>query len=199
MTPPSPQETWPASRIIRASKFMSLVLRHRPGLIGLTLDPEGWALVDDLVTRSQTASTPLSRELIEVVVRNNDKQRFRLSEDGLRIRASQGHSVSIDLALPPLEPPETLFHGTTTRFLASIQRQGLQHGSRQHVHLSPDHETAVRVGRRHGPPVVLAVAAHALWEAGHHFYRSDNGVWLTDAVPPAFLHPFDSPVTKANS
>lgn len=188
MTTEPLQPPFTRSQLTCASKFMSLVLRHQPQLIGLVLDREGWALIEDLMTGSQTSSQPLSPALIAEVVQHNDKQRFRLSEDGLRIRANQGHSVPVDLALSPLEPLITLFHGTADRFWSSIQRNGLQRRSRQHVHLSAEYATAIRVGQRHGVPIVLAVDAHALWEAGQRFYRSDNGVWLTDAVPPTFLH-----------
>lgn len=174
-------------RVVRASKFLSYVLRHRPDTIGLALDAEGWASVDELLARSQATRTPLTRELLDEVVRTNDKQRFRFSDDGARIRASQGHSVAVDLALAPQEPPERLFHGTAARFVASIRDVGLQPGSRRHVHLSVDEVTARAVGGRHGAPVVLVVRAAALHRAGHVFYRSDNGVWLVAAVPADFV------------
>jgi putative RNA 2'-phosphotransferase len=176
-----------SKHLVSASKFMSLVLRHQPEAIGLSLDAEGWAPIDELVRLSSTSRSPLSTDLVHEVVRTSDKQRFRVSEDGLRIRASQGHSVEVDLALPPSEPPDVLFHGTATRFLASIMAEGLRPGSRQHVHLSADEATAVRVGERHGKPVVLVVAARAMHEAGHTFFVSDNGVWLTAAVPARYL------------
>lgn len=166
---------------------MSYVLRHKPETIGLTLDPEGWASVEELVRLSQSSGTPLSRELIVDVVRTNDKQRFKLSDDGLRIRASQGHSVSIDLALDSKKPPRMLYHGTASRFVESIRQQGLIRGSRQHVHLSLDYQTAHKVGQRHGQPTVFVVRAEEMFDAGHIFYLSDNGVWLTDHVPSQFL------------
>lgn len=169
---------------IKTSKFLSKVLRHDPASIGLALDAEGWADVDDLIARSRR---PLTRDLVAEVVRENDKQRFALSADGSRIRANQGHSVAVDLALAPVEPPETLYHGTATRFLDSILKQGLIPGRRQHVHLSADPETARKVGRRHGRLVVLALPAREMHDDGRTFFRSENGVWLTDAVPAARL------------
>ena len=171
----------------QASKFLSYVLRHEPQAIGLQLDAQGWASIEDLVTLTQGREVPLSRELIEAVVATNDKQRFSISPDGLRIRANQGHSLAVDLGLQPVRPPETLFHGTATRFLESIRSAGLAPQSRQHVHLSPDAETATRVGQRHGKPVVLQVRAAALFDAGTPFYLSENGVWLTPAVPLDYL------------
>lgn len=174
----------------KTSKFLSFVLRHKPEAIGLTLDAEGWADVDDLLARADPALA-LDRALLEEVVATSDKKRFALSEDGRRIRANQGHSVAVDLGLERREPPALLFHGTATRFLAAIEREGLKPGRRQHVHLSRDVETARTVGRRHGKPVILQVAAGTLHAAGQAFYLSDNGVWLTDHVAPAALTRLD--------
>lgn len=174
-------------RLVRLSKFMSLVLRHNPGKIGITLDPQGWVEIDELLAAANRSGTALDRATLLRVVAENDKQRFAISEDGRRIRASQGHSVEVDLALTPLAPPELLYHGTATRFLESIRREGLVKQSRQHVHLSADETTAVKVGQRHGRPAVLTVRAGAMAAAGQQFFRSDNGVWLTDHVPPEFL------------
>ncbi|HET9234199.1 MAG TPA: RNA 2'-phosphotransferase [Candidatus Eisenbacteria bacterium] len=171
----------------QASKFLSYVLRHEPDAIGLQIDAQGWASIEDLITLTQGRELPLSRELIESVVAMSDKQRFSISPDGLRIRANQGHSIAVDLGLQPVRPPETLFHGTATRFLESIRSAGLQPQERQHVHLSPDAETATRVGQRHGKPVVLQVRAAALFDAGTPFYLSENGVWLTPMVPLEYL------------
>ena len=171
------------------SKFLSYVLRHRPDEIGLTLDVNGWASVAELIERAKTAAPPvmLTENLIREVVRANDKQRFTLSEDGTRIRANQGHSVEVDLALQPVQPPETLFHGTATRFLDAIRQDGLKPMGRRHVHLSPDEVTATKVGQRHGKPVILRVSAGEMWRAGQAFYLSANGVWLTDRVEPRFV------------
>lgn len=168
------------------SKFLSLVLRHKPELIGLQLDAAGWADIDLLIALSQ-AHRPLTRASIQAVVASSDKQRFAISEDGLRIRANQGHSVEVDLQLEAVAPPVRLYHGTAARFVENIRREGLSRRSRHHVHLSADIDTAMRVGTRHGTPVVLVVRAAEMAAAGHAFHRSANGVWLTDAVPAAFI------------
>lgn len=173
--------------LVRVSKFLSLVLRHEPGAIGLDLDENGWADIDELIRLAGARGRHLTRPLVEQVVAENDKKRFAISEDGRRIRANQGHSVAVDLGLPPAEPPERLYHGTATRFLASIAAEGLRAGDRQHVHLSADEPTAILVGQRHGRPAVLVVHAREMAAAGHRFYRSANGVWLTDRVPATFL------------
>lgn len=170
------------------SKFFSLVLRHKPEAIGLTLDAEGWADIAQLLQAAAKQGKHISRELLQEVVDTNDKKRFAISEDGLKIRAVQGHSTkAVDISYEPKEPPELLFHGTATRFLQSIKKQGLIHGSRQYVHLSDNEQTAVAVGQRHGLPVVLKVQARLMHEQGIAFYQADNGVWLTDAVPTQFL------------
>lgn len=174
--------------IISASKFLSLILRHAPETIGLQLDKEGWARVDDIIRLSKTHHVRLDRPLIRIVVDTNDKKRFVISEDGLNIRASQGHSLAnIDLEMQSVDPPGLLFHGTARRFIDSIREFGLGPGSRNHVHLSQDHETAIKVGARHGRPVVLLVRAAAMYKAGFAFYQSENGVWLTDKVPTSFI------------
>lgn len=172
--------------LVSASKFLSLVLRHQPEVIGLSLDAEGWADIDELIHLAH-GHKPLTRALIEAVVANNNKQRFAISADGQRIRARQGHSIEVDLGFVPVAPPAQLYHGTATRFVASIQRDGLVKRNRQHVHLSADADTATTVGSRHGTPVVLIVHAAAMAAAGHAFFRSENGVWLTDAVPAALI------------
>lgn len=176
---------------VSTSKFLSLVLRHKPDSIGLTLDAEGWAGIDELISLSQSrlsqSRIPLTRDLIEAAVAQNNKQRFAISEDGSRIRARQGHSIDVDLQLQPTPPPERLYHGTATRFVESIRREGLRKRSRQHVHLSADANTATHVGSRHGKPRVLIVHAGDMVAAGHAFFLSENGVWLTDAVPVDFI------------
>lgn len=174
-------------QLVRLSKFISLVLRHQPQKYGLRLDERGWARVDDLIAAANRAGVPLTRELLLQVVAQNDKQRFAISEDGTAIRARQGHSFPVDLGLSPVAPPPQLYHGTAERFLASIRRQGLLRRSRQHVHLSPDVDTAIKVGQRHGRPVVLTVESGAMHRDGYQFYRSENGVWLVEAVPAAYL------------
>ena len=170
------------SDVVRVSKRLSYVLRHHPDSVGLTLDQHGWVAVDDLL-----AALRLTRAELEEVVARNDKQRFALDGTGTRIRASQGHSVPVDLGHAPAVPPDVLFHGTVERFLTSILTEGLRPGNRHAVHLSADRETAERVGARRGRPVVLQVDAAAMAREGVVFTRSDNGVWLVDAVPPRYL------------
>jgi len=178
----------PASKkqLEKTSKFLSFVLRHKPEAIGLELDPNGWVDLAELMEKA-SPEISLDRDLIEQVVASSDKQRFALSDDGERIRANQGHSVKVDLELSPMDPPAVLYHGTATRFLQSILKEGLRPGQRHHVHLSTDVETARSVGKRHGDPVILCISATEMHLKGHLFFLSDNGVWLTDEVPPAFL------------
>ncbi|MFG2822159.1 RNA 2'-phosphotransferase [Kitasatospora sp. NPDC048365] len=176
-------------RTVRASKNLSRILRHDPGSVGLALDAAGWVGVDDLLAALARQGRPLTRAQLDHVVETNNKRRFAFSEDGRSIRASQGHTVEVDLGLPATTPPGVLYHGTTTRYLDAILHEGLRPMSRQDVHLSADTETAVRVGSRHGRPVVLIVDAAAMAAAGHEFRVSANGVWLTDAVPPEYLRP----------
>lgn len=178
----------PASKkqLEKTSKFLSFVLRHKPEAIGLELDPNGWVDLAELMEKA-SPEISLDRDLIEQVVASSDKQRFALSDDGERIRANQGHSVKVDLELKPKDPPAVLYHGTATRFLPSILKEGLRPGQRHHVHLSTDVETARSVGKRHGDPVILCISATEMHLKGHLFFLSDNGVWLTDEVPPAFL------------
>ncbi|MEO1028835.1 MAG: RNA 2'-phosphotransferase [Pseudomonadota bacterium] len=169
------------------SKFLSLVLRHKPEEIGLTLAPGGWVEVDALLKGMAEAGRPITRSKLEEVVRTNDKKRFSLSEDGKRIRAAQGHSAKVDMQMVPATPPEFLYHGTATRFLDAILADGLKPMSRQHVHLSLEYQTAHKVGSRHGRPVILTIESGRMKTEGHEFYRADNGVWLTDRVPPDYL------------
>ncbi len=169
------------------SKFLSLVLRHQPQVIGLRLDAQGWAEVDELIAKARARGTRLDRALIEAIVRDSDKQRFKLSDDGRRIRANQGHSLAIDLGLAPAQPPQWLYHGTATHSAESIRAQGLTRQNRQHVHLSLERATAAKVGQRHGSPLVLRIQAGRMHAQGLPFYLADNGVWLTEAVPPEFI------------
>lgn len=177
-----------SSRAVRISKLLSLGLRHQPTVLGLTLDTAGWTNVDDVIAGLAAKGEVLSASELEHLVESSDKQRFALSPDGAQIRANQGHSIAVDLGLAPSEPPEVLLHGTVTRFFDAIRRQGLLPGARTHVHLSVDEPTAIAVARRRaGTSGVLRVRARAMHEAGHVFFLSHNGVWLTRAVPPAFL------------
>lgn len=179
--------------VIRISKYLSRHLRHAPERIGLKLEPGGWVSVDELLQACARNAMPLSREKLNEVVASNDKQRFSFDESGTRIRANQGHSVAVDLQLPAQTPPVILFHGTAQINVEGIREQGLMKMGRHHVHLSSDVETARRVGARHGKPVVFEVDAVAMHAVGLAFFRSDNGVWLADNVPPQYLHLPDEP------
>jgi putative RNA 2'-phosphotransferase len=174
------------------SKFLSFVLRHDPASIGLNIDAQGWALIDELVAKGHAAGKQFGREELLQVVASSEKARFTLSADGVRVRAAQGHSFVVDLGLLGREPPPVLFHGTATRFLESIFAQGLTPKARQQVHLSMDEATAQRVGQRHGKPVVLVVDAARMHQRGFSFYLAENGVWLTAHVPAEFLSPTSS-------
>jgi len=172
---------------IKLSKFLSLVLRHQPEIIGISLDEQGWVDVNELRKKSAAYGKVFTMEMLEYIVDTNSKKRFAFSEDKRKIRASQGHSVDVDLGYEPQTPPEILYHGTATHFVESILKSGLNKRKRTHVHLSADRETAIKVGQRHGKPVIFEVAAQKMQAAGHEFYLSENGVWLTDVVPAAFL------------
>ena len=169
------------------SKFLSLVLRHEPQRIGIVLDSAGWTDVAALLTATAAHGTPITRDELVQIVATSDKQRFALSEDGARIRANQGHSVEVELELAPATPPTVLYHGTVDRFVDSIRAQGLIKGERHHVHLSADVETAQKVGGRRGRYAILVVRAGEMAEAGHPFFVSQNGVWLTEHVPVEFI------------
>ena len=173
--------------LIRTSKFLSLILRHEPARVGLELDAAGWVAVDALLSAVNRHGVSLTLAQLNQVVATSDKKRFAFSEDGLRIRASQGHSVEVDLQYEPQVPPEFLYHGTPERFVDSIRANGLNKGQRHHVHLSPDPSTASKVGERRGRPVVLKIRAGEMHRAGHVFYLSANGVWLVDHVPNQFI------------
>ncbi len=169
----------------KISKYLSLILRHNPGRIKLKLDTQGWANVDELLSKSGVGFS--FEEIVEVVA-TNDKQRFSFNYNKTKIRANQGHSIEgIDLGLEAQEPPQFLYHGTATGFINSIKEQGLLKMNRQHVHLSKDRETATKVGSRRGVPVILSVRSGDMFNNGHLFYLSDNGVWLTDHVPVEFI------------
>src|SRR5215212_1324471 len=172
---------------VKTSKFLSLVLWHEPGLIGISLDSAGWVSVDELLLACGAHGRALGLEELRAVVEGNDKRRFSFSEDGSRIRANQGHSVPVALGYSTAEPPEILYHGTVEKFLPSIMKEGLKKGARHHVHLSPDVETASKVGGRRGRPVVLGVESGRMHRDGQEFFLSANGVWLTERVPPEYL------------
>lgn len=169
------------------SKFLSLVLRHRPDEIGLELDSQGWVAIDRLLAAAAAHGREVSRAELDYVVAHNNKKRFAVSDDGLRIRASQGHSTEVDLGYETTPPPELLYHGTARQHLDSIRKHGLLKGKRHQVHLSPDEATARVVGQRHGEAVVLRVRAGEMARAGFTFQVSANGVWLTETVPYRFV------------
>jgi putative RNA 2'-phosphotransferase len=177
-----------SSQLSEVSKFLSYVLRHQPDAIGIALDLEGWTEISVLIAAAGNNGKQLDRDLILAVVATSDKKRFAISEDGLRIRAVQGHSTAcVDISYVVKVPPELLYHGTATRFMESIRKEGLLPGSRQYVHLSQDEHTALAVGQRYGKPVVLKIKALLMHEQGFKFYQVENGVWLTPTVPHEFL------------
>ncbi len=173
--------------IKRTSKFLSLILRHKPETIGISLDSNGWAGVDELLNKMSQQGTLIELSELETVVAENDKQRFEFNEDRTLIRARQGHSISIELGLEPQEPPNFLFHGTAERNINSIKEKGITKGERHHVHLSLDERTAMNVGMRYGKPVVLTVDARKMYENSHLFFLTENGVWLTEHVPTIYI------------
>lgn len=175
------------SRLVKISKYLSKHLRHQPERLGLKLAPGGWVAVDELLSACAKNSFPISRKDLNEVVENNDKKRFSFDSTGTLIRANQGHSVEVDLQLEPVVPPDVLYHGTGDGAVELIMQHGLNKMSRHHVHLSEDIQTAIKVGSRHGKPVVFVVDAAAMHSSGYKFYCSDNGVWLVDCVPPEFL------------
>ncbi|WP_031484756.1 RNA 2'-phosphotransferase [Streptomyces bicolor] len=172
-------------RTVKVSKYLSKHLRHQPERIGLILDEGGWVEIDTLIAAAAAHGFRFSREELDHVVAANDKKRFAI--EGNRIRASQGHSIDVDLGLSPATPPPYLYHGTVAPHLDAIRSEGLRPMNRHDVHLSADRETATRVGARRGRPVVLRVDAGAMHRDGHVFHVSANGVWLTKAVPPEYL------------
>jgi putative RNA 2'-phosphotransferase len=182
---PGPVPAVDSADLIRESKFLAYVLRHKPSALGLSLDPAGWVDVDTLLTALAGHGHRISRECLDDLVRGIDKQRFQIERG--RIRAVQGHSVDVDLELPLVPPPDILFHGTVERFLSRIEREGLRPMQRRHVHLSATMQAARVVGARRGVAVVLRIDAAAAQAAGHPFRRALNGIWLTDHVPPALL------------
>jgi putative RNA 2'-phosphotransferase len=177
--------------VVRASKFLSLVLRHRPEIIGIVLDKSGWVEVGALLIGLSSHGLPMTIEELVQVVETNNKRRFAFNAARTHIRASQGHSVAVDLGYQMRTPPARLYHGTSENFLHAIRANGVLKGERQHVrqhvHLSVDHATAKQVGARRGRPVVLTIDAQAMHSDGLVFYLSENGVWLTEEVPPHYI------------
>lgn len=177
------------SEEVKVSKLLSFILRHKPEAIGVVLDNGGWVDVDTFLACLQASGKTVTRQVLESVVETSTKQRFALSADRQQIRANQGHSVDIDLQLPTLPPPGRLFHGTATRFLDAIQKEGLRRQKRHHVHLTVSQDVAISVGARHGTPIVLTIDAKAMHDCGYEFFLSANGVWLTSHVPSKYLLP----------
>ena len=169
------------------SKFISLVLRHRPEVIGLQLDENGWANVNELIQKINENGTAVDVDTINTVVETNDKKRFAFNEDKTMIRANQGHSIEVELNLNAVIPPDILYHGTAEKNMEIILKEGLKKQQRQHVHLSLQKEIAKAVGSRHGRPVVLTINSKAMVAAGFIFYLSENGVWLVDYVPVEYI------------
>lgn len=175
------------NRLIKISKFLSKYLRHQPESLGITLESGGWVNVQELLAACAKHQFPITLRELQEVVANNDKKRFSFDSTGTLIRANQGHSVEVDLQLEPLTPPNVLYHGTGHKSVESILQTGIAKMSRHHVHLSADIATAKTVGARHGRPVVFAIDAASMYQAGYQFYCSNNGVWLVDNVPPEYL------------
>lgn len=174
-------------RLVTVSKFLSKYLRHEPEALGLTLEPSGWVLVDDLLAGAARQGFEITRDELFQVVAENDKRRFSLDETRTKIRANQGHSTKVDLQLEEAEPPSELFHGTVSKFLDVILTDGLKKMDRHDVHLSKDVETALKVGGRRGNPIVLVIDSGKMSADGYKFRLSENGVWLTDHVPPQYI------------
>ena len=174
--------------IKKLSKFLSLILRHKPETIGITLDEHGWANVEELLQKINETGRSIDLPLLEKIVAENDKQRFSFSADGKKIRANQGHSIHVDVELKQIEPPDVLYHGTIEKNRASIEAKGLIKGNRLYVHLSGDMKTAINVAaRRKGKNIIYKVSAGEMYKDGFLFYQSVNGVWLTDRVPAKYL------------
>ncbi|MBL0294163.1 MAG: RNA 2'-phosphotransferase [Saprospiraceae bacterium] len=174
-------------QITHISKFLSLVLRHQPETIDIQLDQNGWTDVKDLIEKANNYGIKFDREILNHIVATNPKKRFAYNDTFDKIRASQGHSVEIELGYTNQKPPEILFHGTAEKFVQSILDTGLEKGNRQQVHLSADVETAIKVGQRHGKPFVFKVVAEKMYNDNFEFFISDNGIWLTDNVPTKYL------------
>lgn len=171
----------------KLSVFISLILRHKPETIGIKLDSKGYANVDELINGINNSGRKIDMEILEEIVRTDNKGRYSFNEDKSKIRANQGHSVKVDVGLKECKPPKSLYHGTCTRYLNSIMTVGLTKMSRLHVHLSSDKETAINVGRRHGEVAVLKIDSERMFQDGYKFYLSENNVWLTDKVPVEYI------------
>jgi putative RNA 2'-phosphotransferase len=175
------------NRQVELSKFIALILRHKPSVIGLTLDDHGWANVDDLIKGIRSSGKNISFDVLKEIVANDNKQRYSFNEDCTKIRANQGHSINVDVELHEAIPPDVLYHGTSERSLSSIRSEGIKSMNRLYVHLSSDEETAVKVGKRHGKPFVLLIDTKKMKEDNIVFYKSENNVWLTKYIDPKYI------------
>ncbi len=179
---------------VKLSKYISYILRHNPEAAGVTLDEHGWAVVDELID-GVSKTHPITKDVLEEIVRTDVKQRYSISSDGTRIRANHGHSVKVDPEPQEMEPPEFLYHGTAEKSVGSILEKGILPMGRIYVHISRDVETAAEVGRRHGKPVVFRIRSGAMYRDGRPFFRSTNGLWLVKEVPPHYLELLEDPRT----
>lgn len=174
-------------RLIKISKFLSLILRHKPEIINLKINSEGWANIDELIKKTNDNGLSINYTDVKEIVEKNNKMRFKISNDEKNIRANQGHSININLNLKEKKPPNILYHGTTIKFIESIKENGLVKNKRHHVHLSTDKYSAINVGKRHGKPIVLEIDSKKMYQDGYLFYLSENLIWLTDKVLPKYL------------
>ena len=174
-------------KLDKLSVFISLILRHKPETIGVQLDEHGWANVDELISSISSTGKKIDMEILEEIVRTDNKQRYSFNEDKTLIRANQGHSIPVDVELKEQQPPQVLYHGTASKFLDSIMQDGLKPMSRLYVHLSSDIETAMKVDKRHGEPVILKINSKEMCNDGIKFYLSENGVWLTKSVNKKYI------------
>lgn len=172
---------------IKLGKFISLILRHQPEIIDIELDEKGWANVDELINGIKRKGYNINIEILNNIVANNNKQRFAFNDDKTKIRANQGHSIDVDVELEELVPPDILYHGTSSRFKASIMQEGIKKQGRNYVHLSQDEDTAIMVGKRHGSPFIFRVNARQMHMDGIKFYQSKNKVWLTEYIDPKYF------------
>lgn len=172
---------------VKISRFISLVLRHKPEVISLNIDKHGWASVDELIEKVSKWYPQMNKELLDYIVENNNKKRFSYNEDQSQIRANQGHSINVDVDLEERIPPDVLYHGTAFQNIDSIMEKGIVKGNRLYVHLSQDEKTAINVGKRHGLPIVLIINTKEMVEDGIVFYYSVNGIWLTEYISPKYI------------
>ncbi|EOE7167605.1 RNA 2'-phosphotransferase [Clostridioides difficile] len=174
----------------KLSIFISLILRHKPETIGIKLDDYGYADVNELIEKINNTGRNINIEILEQIVKEDNKQRYSFNEDRSKIRANQGHSINVNVELRELEPPRFLYHGTATRFLDNIKKEGIISKSRLYVHLSNDIDTAVQVGKRHGIPIVLKINAGKMYENDYKFYLSENNIWLCEYIPFKYVEIF---------